>query len=186
MVFFGFVGKWLKKFSVGILIEVRGEVGSGKSAPASCRQKGMKLQFRVVLVRWKLVTKFSSAFSSREVGIRKSASTMCRQKGMGFRVGLVRLRWGVVDFVFGHHFDRGSRGSWVREVRPDELSSKKEWSFELRVGRWLKVVEDVFGQHFDRGSRGLIKEVRCQKGMFIPCGFKNLSVQLIASSVFFF
>ena len=112
---------------------------------------------------------------------------MCRQKGMGFRVGLVRLRWGVVDCVFGHHFDRGSRGSWVREVRPDELSSKKEWSFELRVGRWLKVfslkvVEDVFGQHFDRGSRGLIKEVRCQKGMFISCGLKILTVQLIVSS----
>ena len=42
--------------------------------------------------------------------------------------------FGVVDCVFGHHFDRGSRGSWVREVRPDELSSKKEWSCALEVG----------------------------------------------------
>ena len=53
------------------------------------------------------------------------------------------------------------RGSWDREVRPDDVSSKRDGvSHSSFSFRW-RFVEKDFGHHFDRGSRGSwVREVR--------------------------
>ena len=82
---FGFVGKWLKKFSASILIEI---------------QRGS----------WVREVRLDELSSKRD-GVSHSSFS---------------FRWRFVEEVFGHHFDRGSRGSWVREVRPDDFSSSRD------------------------------------------------------------
>ena len=120
---------------------VRGEVGIGRSAPTSCRQKEMKVRAHFVR-KW--LKQFYQHFDR---SLRGSWDREVRPDEMSSKrdeiwVDFVRFLWKVIEKVSGQRFDRSSRGSWDREVRPDEMSSKRD----AAMGRlWVISFESVWG-----------------------------------------